>query len=60
LHDDHMTLYSEEAIPLQVGDTYTLIPGYQDGVVNRWDQIIGIRNGVVEGVWAIPGRGCFY
>ncbi len=60
LHDDHMALYSEEAIPLQVGDTYTLIPGYQDGVVNRWDQIIGIRNGVVEGVWAIPGRGCFY
>jgi len=35
-----------------------LIPDYQDMMINRWDQYIGIRDGAVEQVWDIPGRGC--
>jgi hypothetical protein len=28
--------------------------------VNRWDQFVAVRNGLVEGTWDFPGRGCFH
>ena len=43
---------------VQVGDNFVLIPWYQDMLVNRWDQYVGIRNNQVEQVIDIPGRGC--
>ena len=27
-------------------------------MVDRWDQYVMVRDGVVEQVWDIPGRGC--
>ena len=57
---EHIILKSEGEMPLEIGDKFMLTPGYQDGLVNQWDRFIGIRNGVVEGVWDIPGRGCFH
>ena len=58
IYDEHIVLRTDDAMSLEVGDTLTLLPGYQDGLVNRWDQFVAIRGGVVEGVWDLPGRGC--
>ena len=58
LLDHHVVLTTEGTMPLEVGDQFKLIPNYQDMMVNRWDQYIAVRNGVVEHVWDIPGRGC--
>ena len=60
LHDERIVLRSEGEMPLKVGDKFILYSGQQDMLVNRWDQFIAIRNGVVEEVWDIPGRGCSY
>ena len=58
--DEHLVLKSDGRTSLEVGDTVTLIPGYSDGLVNRWDRFIAVRNGIVEGTWDFPGRGCFH
>ena len=59
LQEDHMVLRSEGSMPLAAGDRFILLPAVQDCTVNRWDQYIAVRNGVVEAVWDIPGRGRF-
>ena len=58
LHDEHIILRSEGDTTLALGDKFLLISGHQDTLVNRWDQFVGVRKGVVETVWDIPGRGC--
>jgi D-serine deaminase-like pyridoxal phosphate-dependent protein len=40
----------------RVGDTVEFIPGYTDSTVCLHDEICVMRNGVLEAVWAIPGR----
>ncbi|XP_028513511.1 uncharacterized protein LOC110234587 [Exaiptasia diaphana] len=42
---------------LKVGDQVWLVPGHCDPTVNMYDEIIGVRNGLVESVWPITGRG---
>jgi len=42
---------------LQVGDRLHLIPGHCDPTANMYDWIVGVRNGRVEAVWPITGRG---
>ena len=59
LQEDHVVLRSEGPMPLAAGDRFIFLPGVQDGTVNRWDQYIAVRNGIVEAVWDIPGRGRF-
>jgi D-serine deaminase-like pyridoxal phosphate-dependent protein len=59
LQEDHVVLRSEGPMPLAAGDRFVLLPGVQDGTVNRWDQYIAVRDGIVEAVWDIPGRGRF-
>ena len=56
--DDHLVLRTDGKARLEIGDKILLLPWYQDMMVNRWDQFIAVRNGVVEQVWDIPGRGC--
>ena len=58
LLDDHIVLKSDGEMPLALGDKFTVIPAYQDMMVDRWDQYVMVRDGVVEQVWDIPGRGC--
>ena len=58
LHEDHIVLRSNGPMPLHVGDNFFLLSGQQDIMVNRWDQFIAVRNGVVEAAWDIPARGC--
>ncbi len=60
LHAEHMVLKLDAGVKLKVGEKITVHPGYQDGLVNRWDQFIAVRKGQVEAVYDIPGRGCFY
>ena len=60
LAPDHIVLKSEGPMPLAVGDQFLLLSAQQDILVNRWDQFIGIRNGVVEDVWPILARGCHH
>ena len=60
LLEDHIVLESNGSMPLEVGQQFVILPYYQDIMVNRWDDFIVVRNGVVEDVWDIPGRGGFH
>jgi D-serine deaminase-like pyridoxal phosphate-dependent protein len=60
LHEEHIVLRSQGAMPLKVGDQFLLHSGQQDIMVNRWDQFIAVREGMVEAVWDIPARGCHH
>ena len=60
LGSDHIVLKSEGSMPLDVADQFVLLSAQQDIMVNRWDQFIGVRNGVVEAVWPILARGCHH
>jgi 3-hydroxy-D-aspartate aldolase len=60
LHPNHIVLRSEGFTPLKVGDKFLLYSGQQDVMVNRWDQFVAVRHGVVEAVWEIPARGCHH
>lgn len=60
LHDAHIVLRSDGTTPFQVGEQFLLYSGQQDILVNRWDQYIAVRGGVVEAVWDIPARGCHH
>ena len=55
---NHIVFRSEGEMPLRVGDKYRLVSGQQDIMVNRWDQYVAARDGVVEAVWDISARGC--
>jgi len=60
LHSAHIVLRTDGTTPLHVGDQFLLHSSQQDILVNRWDQYIAVRNGVVEAVWDIPARGCHH
>lgn len=42
---------------VKVGDTLDILPSYVDATLFLHDHLYGIRNGVVEVVWPILGRG---
>lgn len=48
---------SDTNLRLKIGDKVTLIPGYGDLTVFLYDKLYGVRNGKVEIVWDILGRG---
>ena len=58
MQEDQILLRDNGTPSLKVGDKFLLIPGHQDTLVNRWDQYIAVRKGVVEAIWDISGRGC--
>ena len=60
LAPDHITLKSQDEMPLDIGDQFLLLSAQQDILVNRWDRFIGVRDGVVESVWPILARGCHH
>lgn len=41
----------------KVGDKMELIVGYSDTTVHLHEEIVGIRNGKIEAIWPIAGRG---
>ena len=60
LHEHHVVLRSDGDMPLEVGDNFYLLSGQSDIMVNRWDNMIGVRDGVVEVVMPITARGCHH
>ena len=58
IYDHQVILRSEGKMPLKIGDTFLLISGQQDIMVNRWDYFVTVRDGVVEGILDIEARGC--
>ncbi len=42
---------------VKVGDVYDFIVGYTDCTLFLYNEIYGVRDGVVEAVWPIQGRG---
>jgi D-serine deaminase-like pyridoxal phosphate-dependent protein len=42
---------------VQVGDTLDFVVGYGDATVCLHDELVGVRDGIVEVVWPIQGRG---
>ncbi len=47
----------EDDHAIRVGDAFDLVIGYGDATVFLHDQLYGVRDGVVEVVWPILGRG---
>ncbi len=57
LSAEHGTARLKEPSALRVGDKLEWIVGYGDTTVHMHDEVYGIRNGRVETVWAVVGRG---
>jgi len=47
---------ARQALP-PLGSRMMLVPGHCDPTLNLYDEIVGIRKGVVESVWPISARG---
>lgn len=54
--DEH-GLLSDPGNRLSIGDKLRLIPGHCDPTVNLYDWYVGVRNGSVETIWPVSGRG---
>lgn len=48
---------SASAHRFRVGERLSLIPHHQETTVNLHDEIVGVRNGKVEIIWPVAGRG---
>lgn len=57
--DEHGILIWEEGTDpgLEVGDTVELIPSHCDTTINLFDTYFALRDGILEAVWPIAGRG---
>jgi len=58
--DEHGSIAVDPATlegELNVGDTIFLLPSHVCTTINLHDVLVGVRNGVVEAVWPIEGRG---
>ena len=57
--DEHgRLLISDDVVaPPGLGDKLRLVPGHCDPTVNMYDWIVVVRDGVVEDVWRVAGRG---
>ena len=58
LNDEHCIIHADEpkARPA-LGEKLKLIPGHCDPTFNLHDELVAVRNGVVEAVWPIAARG---
>jgi D-serine deaminase-like pyridoxal phosphate-dependent protein len=61
LAEEHGTLELEgdEAEQLRPGDRVVILPSHGDTTINLHEYYCALRNGVVEAVWPIAGRGRF-
>jgi hypothetical protein len=41
----------------QIGEKIELIVGYSDTTVHLHEEIIGVRDGRIEAIWRVAGRG---
>jgi D-serine deaminase-like pyridoxal phosphate-dependent protein len=58
LSAEHTSFELVEPIPdLRIGDKVDFLVGYGDTTVCLHDELVGVRNGIVEIVWQVLGRG---
>jgi D-serine deaminase-like pyridoxal phosphate-dependent protein len=58
LSAEHGTIVLAEANDKpRIGDKLELIVGYSDTTVHLHEEIVAVRNGRIEAVWCIAGRG---
>lgn len=55
--DEYGVLRFDGTCPLELGARVEFSPSHCDTTVNLHDQYFALRDGVVEAVWPIPGRG---
>lgn len=55
--DEHGNLTVEPGTALAVGDRIRILPSHVCTTINLHDQMVGIRDGLVEAVWPIEARG---
>ena len=60
MHDSYSVLSVKGENIFRIGQTLFICTSQQDILVNRWDNFIGVRDGVVEAVWDISARGCHH
>ena len=59
--DHHGVVLSGEGVrSLEVGAQFFLLTHQQDVTVNRWDRLVGVRDGVVETIFETSARGCVH
>ena len=59
--DHHGVVLSGEGVrSLEVGAHFFLHTHQQDVTVNRWDRLVGVRDGVVETIFETSARGCVH
>jgi D-serine deaminase-like pyridoxal phosphate-dependent protein len=56
VNDEHSVIEGQPGL-FRLGDQVMVIPGHCDPTVNLYDEIVGVRNGVVESVWPVDARG---
>lgn len=59
LNEEHGILVAEEPVPFGIGDRVEIIPNHACLVPALHEVAYGVRNGQVEVVWPIAGRGKF-
>ena len=58
LSAEHVTIELEQASEMpRVGERVEFVVGYSDTTVHLHDEIVGVREGRVEAVWRVAGRG---
>lgn len=58
LSAEHATVELAEPSPLpRIGDKVEFVVGYSDTTVHLHDEIVGVRGGVVEGIYRVAARG---
>ena len=57
LSEEHGALQRDDGPPLKPGDRVQVWPNHGCTTINLHDHYMALRNGVVEGVWPITGRG---
>ena len=59
--DEHGIIFATDGGSLPIlGTKLRLIPGHIDPTVNLHDWIVAVRNGVVEELWPVTGRGAMW
>jgi D-serine deaminase-like pyridoxal phosphate-dependent protein len=60
LSEEHGTVYVEgDATQLRPGDKVDLLPSHGDTTINLHNHYFAVRDGILEAVWEIAGRGKF-
>lgn len=55
--EEHGILFSDSPMPYKVGDKVQIVPNHACTCINMHDSLIAHRDGQVEAVWKIAGRG---